>query len=115
MCIRDRHLAVGELVGRGWHQVRPKLVGHLFGELAVGPSGEDHEILLGRALQAVHGLAFPSGTMTESSGATDESALAAAAACAEAVPARLSYTQPSRLRWGDTLMARAPGCLLYTS
>src|SRR5665647_33255 len=107
------HLAVGELVRRRRHQVRPELIGPLFGELAVGPTGEDHQVLLGRALEAVHAVGFPSGTMTKSSGTIGESSQAAAsaatAASAEAVPARLSCTQPNRLRWGATLMASAPG------
>src|SRR5665648_329499 len=111
------HLAVGELVRRGRHQVRPELIGHLFGELTIGPSREDHQGLLGRALQAVHAVGFPSGTMTTSSGTIGESSQAAAAAAASAataasaeeVPARLSCTQPNRLRWGATLTASAPG------
>ena len=42
-------------------------------------------------------------------GSSFAAAAAAAAAAADGVPARFSSTQPIRLRWGDTLMARAPG------
>src|SRR5919107_2252148 len=110
-------LAVGEVVGRGVDQLDAQLVRDLLGELAVAAAADEHEALLAVCGDTGHDRGVPSEPLESSGrGASGGSVRwagcwdrARSAAWAAGVPARWVSVQPSRLRCGATLIARAPG------
>ena len=94
-------LTVGELVRARGHQRRPELAGDVLGEVGVGASREDHEVLLGGPVDAGHWVSsLLSGVVS------DEGEVVATSAVA--VPGRCRATQPSMLRWRPRATASCP-------
>ena len=106
-------LAVGEVVGRlvGTSSV-PSAFGDLLGELRVRPAGEDHEVLLGRLVDAAHRWA-PFVSVVGSLAPRRPSRPAWRSSVF--VPARRRATQPSMLRCWARVTASWPGATSLTT